>query len=137
MPSQFRLRDGNPDLRFQSEDDTTTQKGLIRKCGRITSVTTKTSKWHFTGGGGAILSILCDFWTLFSPTRPSFATQISPYTLGRGRSRIPRRRGTNAPRGGGERQHIILPNVEKNYMKLRKFWAIGGRPPKSATAGFA
>ena len=28
------------DLRFQGEDDTTTQKGLTRKCGRITSVTT-------------------------------------------------------------------------------------------------
>ena len=25
---------------FQSEDDTTTQKGLTRKCGRITSATT-------------------------------------------------------------------------------------------------
>ena len=28
MQSQFQLRDSNPDLRFQSEDDTTTQKGL-------------------------------------------------------------------------------------------------------------
>ena len=41
------------------------------------------------------------------------------------------------PRGGG-RQHMILPNFVKNYMKLRKFWAVGGwgvpgAPPKSAT----
>ena len=34
--SEIRTRD----LRFQGEDDTTTQKGLTRKCGRITSVTT-------------------------------------------------------------------------------------------------
>ena len=32
------------DLRFQGEDDTTTQKGLTRKCGRITSVTTAIHK---------------------------------------------------------------------------------------------
>ena len=34
--SEIRTRD----LRFQGEDDTTTRKGLTRKCGRITSVTT-------------------------------------------------------------------------------------------------
>ena len=41
------------DLRFQGEDDTTTQKGLTRKCGRITSVTTVStstsrSNYHWT-----------------------------------------------------------------------------------------
>ena len=41
----------------------------------------------------------------------------------RGGSRIPRRRGANPP---GGRQHMILPNFAKNYMKLRKFWAVGG-----------
>ena len=29
---------------------------------------------------------------------------------------------------------MILPNFAKNCMKLRKFWAVGGAPPKSATA---
>ena len=39
--------------------------------------------------------------------------------------------GANPPRG---RQHMILPNFAKNCMKLRKIWAMGGHPPKSATA---
>ena len=33
--------------------------------------------------------------------------------------------GANPP-GGGGCQHMILPNFEKNCMKLRKFWAVGG-----------
>ena len=42
------------------------------------------------------------------------------------------------PVGGGAdplggRQHTILLNFPKNCMKSRKFWAVGGRPPKSAT----
>ena len=40
--------------------------------------------------------------------------------------------GTN-PLGGGGRQHMILPNFAKNCMKFRKFWAVGGGAPKSAT----
>ena len=38
--------------------------------------------------------------------------------------------GTNPPGGC---QHIILPNFVKNCMKLRKFWSVGGYPPKSTT----
>ena len=34
--------------------------------------------------------------------------------------------GANPSRGGGGRQHMILPNVVKNCMKLRKFWELGG-----------
>ena len=55
-----------------------------------------------------------------------------------GGSSIPRRRGANPP-GGAPTYDLamILPNFAKNCMKLRKFWAIGGRvlgaPPKSAT----
>ena len=35
------------------------------------------------------------------------------------------------PRGGG-RQHMILPNFEKNCMKLRKFLTVGGAHAGSA-----
>ena len=38
--------------------------------------------------------------------------------------------GANPP---GGRQHMILSNFAKNCMKLRKFWAMGGRPSKSTT----
>ena len=41
--SEIRTRD----LRFQGEDDTTTQKGLTLKCGRITSVTTTSPNYFF------------------------------------------------------------------------------------------
>ena len=34
--------------------------------------------------------------------------------------------GANPP---GVRQHTILPNVPKNFMKLRKFWAVGWGDP--------
>ena len=34
--------------------------------------------------------------------------------------------GSNPP---GGRQHMILPNFAKNCMKLRTFWAVGGRAP--------
>ena len=45
----------------------------------------------------------------------------------RGGSRILRRKGgANPPRRG--RQPMILPNFPKNYMKLRKFWTVGGTP---------
>ena len=52
------------------------------------------------------------------------AGKIFPQWLIRGGSRIPQRRGANPP---GGRQHMILPNFAKNCMKLRKFWAVGGR----------
>ena len=48
--------------------------------------------------------------------------------------------GANPP-GGGERQHTPLQNVPKNCMKLRNFWAIGGRgarwgrPPLGSATG--
>ena len=41
--------------------------------------------------------------------------------------------GANPP---GGRQHMILPNIAKNCMKLRTFWAPWGAPPKSATAQY-
>ena len=37
--------------------------------------------------------------------------------------------GTN-PRGVGC-QYAILPNFPKNCMKMRKFWAVGGRAPRA------
>ena len=48
------------------------------------------------------------------------------YSAGKRRcgSRIPCRRGVN-PLGGG-RQHTILSNFQKNCMKSRKFWTVGG-----------
>ena len=44
------------------------------------------------------------------------------HTLYRGGSRIPRRRGLQSYSG---RQHMILPKIPKNCMKLRKVWAMG------------
>ena len=55
-------------------------------------------------------------------------------------SGFPRGGGAN-PKAGGGRQPIIWPIFPENCMKMKKFWARGGRgrvpraPLRSATAG--
>ena len=43
-----------------------------------------------------------------------------------GRSKISPRRGRQLPGEEGGRQHTILPNFLKNYMKLKEFGPGGG-----------
>ena len=60
---------------------------------------------------------------IFLPRRYTKLALLLPYKT-RGGSRIPCRSGAD-PLGG--RLHTILSNFPKNCMKLRKFWAVGGR----------
>ena len=64
-----------------------------------------------------VFSITCSFFVKFCKNRMSAGADPG-FPIGGGAN----------PRGEGH-QHTNLPDFPKNYMKLRKFWSVGGRTP--------